>query len=238
MTHPLLSVSDPHFAHAAGKAVLSGISFTMPVNEVLVVVGTSGSGKTTLLRCIAGVDIAQKGRVMLDGTLLQDDTVFMAPEDGHVGMVFRGNALFPHLTVRRNIGFGPHRVPKAERIERVVDEVASVGSTGSGERYPHHLSGGQQQRVVAIARSLVLRPGLVLMDEPFSDQDRQTRKQVRTEVLQILREHGTGAVLVTYDRRDAYHMADRIAELDQGHFIRIAPAKAFRKEWAQHPFQA
>ncbi|MBK8339957.1 MAG: ABC transporter ATP-binding protein [Flavobacteriales bacterium] len=237
MSHPLLSVFDMHFAHPGGNAVLSGVSFTMPVNEVLVVVGASGSGKTTLLRCIAGLDRAQRGRVMLDGTLLQDGAVFMAPEERPVGMVFQGHALFPHLTVDGNIGFGLHRVPKAERIRRVADEVASVGLSGSGERYPHQLSGGQQQRV-AIARSLVLRPRLLLMDEPFSDLDRHTRKQVRTEVLQILRAHGTGAIIVTHDREDAYHMADRIAELDQGHFIRIAPAEAFRKEWAQHPFQA
>ncbi|MBP6390443.1 MAG: ABC transporter ATP-binding protein [Flavobacteriales bacterium] len=236
MSHPLLSVSDLHFAHTGGKAVLSGVSFTMPVNEVLVVVGASGSGKTTLLRCIAGLDLAQRGRVVLDGALLQDEAEFMAPEERPVGMVFQGHALFPHLTVNGNIGFGLYRVPKAERIKRVADEVASVGLNGLGDRYPHQLSGGQQQRV-AIARSLVLRPRLLLMDEPFSDLDRRTRQQVRTEVLQILRAHGTGAIVVTHDREDAYHLADRIAELDQGRFVRIAPAEDLRKEWAQHPLQ-
>lgn len=234
MTHPLLSVSELHFAHPGGKAVLNGVSFGMSVNEILVVVGASGSGKTTLLRCIAGLDHAQRGQVVLDGIFLQNGTVFKAPEERPVGMVFQGHALFPHLTVNGNIGFGLFRLPKAERMERVADELASVGLTGLGERYPHQLSGGQQQRV-AIARSLVMRPRLLLMDEPFSDLDRHTRQLVRTEVLQILRAHGTGAIVVTHDREDAYHLADRIAELDQGRFIRIARAVEFHQPRAERP---
>jgi ABC-type sulfate/molybdate transport systems ATPase subunit len=104
-------------------------------------------------------------------------------------------------------------------------------------RYPHELSGGQQQRV-AIARSMVRRPALMLMDEPFSDLDTHTRALVRTEVLRILRDHGTAAIIVSHDREDAYHVADRIAEMDQGRILRTAPAEVFRREWSDHPFQS
>ena len=117
-----------------------------------------------------------------------------------------------------------------------VADGAAVGIEGLGGRYPHELSGGQQQRV-AIARSLVRRPRLMLMDEPFSDLDTKTRAAVRTEVLRILREHNTAAIIVTHDREDAFHVADRIAEMDQGRIVRTASAQVFRSEWSERPFQ-
>jgi iron(III) transport system ATP-binding protein len=149
--------------------------------------------------------------------------------------VFQGLALFPHLTVDGNVAFGLHGVAKAEKAQRVRDELTAVGLEGLGDRYPHQLSGGQQQRV-AIARSLVRRPKLMLMDEPFSDLDPATRKSVRAEVLRILRAHGTTAIIVTHDREDAIHVADRIAEMDRGRIVRIERADVFRAEWSSHPY--
>ncbi|MBL0034376.1 MAG: ATP-binding cassette domain-containing protein [Flavobacteriales bacterium] len=159
----------------------------------------------------------------------------MAPEDRAIGFVFQGLALFPHLTVNGNVAFGLHKLPKAERADLVAKELKAVDLEGLGDRYPHQLSGGQQQRV-AIARSLVRRPQLMLMDEPFSDLDPTTRKNVRAEVLRILRAHGTTAIIVTHDREDAFHVADRIAAMDQGRIVRIAEAAVLRSEWSAQPF--
>ena len=159
----------------------------------------------------------------------------LAPEHRPVGMVFQGLALFPHLTVASNIGFGLHKVPREEKRERVQEEIKAVGLSGLEDRYPHQLSGGQQQRV-ALARSLVLRPKVILLDEPFSDLDRQTRAQVRNEVQAILREHGTSAIIVSHDREDALHLGDRIAFMDKGRIVNVAGAEQMRHEWSMHPF--
>ncbi len=237
----LLAIQDLSFAHgdpasAAGRrAVLDRVELSMPQGEVLVIVGASGCGKTTLLRCIAGLERPSQGRITLDGKVLDEGRTHIAPEERAIGFVFQGLALFPHLTVNGNLAFGLHQVPKAERAARMANELKAVDLEGLGDRYPHQLSGGQQQRV-AIARSLVRRPQLMLMDEPFSDLDPTTRQNVRAEVLRILRAHGTTAIIVTHDREDAFHAADRIAEMDNGRIVRIAEASAVRAEWSAKPF--
>ncbi|MBK7941890.1 MAG: ABC transporter ATP-binding protein [Flavobacteriales bacterium] len=231
---PLLTVHDLHFAHD-GRGILHGVGLELGVGEVLVVVGPSGCGKTTLLRLIAGLERPSAGRIAVQGRPMADAGTWVAPEARPVGFVFQGLALFPHLTVQGNVGFGLADRPRAERERRVREELAAVGLEGLDDRYPHQLSGGQQQRV-AIARSLVRRPALMLMDEPFSDLDPATRAAVRQEVLRILRAHGTGAVVVTHDREDAFHLADRIAEMDQGRIVRIGPAADFRAAWSAQPF--
>ncbi len=234
---PLLQATGLSFAHVPGKPVLDGAEVSLAMGEVLVIVGPSGCGKTTLLRCIAGLEKPSAGEVRLADEILTGDGVFIAPERRGIGFVFQGLALFPHLTVDRNVAFGLHGLPPSERKQRVAGELRAVGLEGLGGRYPHELSGGQQQRV-AIARSLVRRPRLMLMDEPFSDLDAKTRAAVRNEVLRILREHNTAAIIVTHDREDAFHVADRIAEMDHGRIVRTAPAEAFRREWTDHPFQS
>ncbi len=236
MSRALLSVSDLHFAHTRAHPVLTGTELQLDPGEVLMVLGPSGCGKTTLLRCIAGLERPDKGTITMQGRAISDDHQFIAPEQRGIGFVFQGLALFPHLTVAGNVAFGLNNVPSAERRDRVESELRSVGLADLAGRYPHELSGGQQQRV-AIARSMVRRPALMLMDEPFSDLDAHTRALVRTEVLRILRDHGTAAIIVSHDREDAFHVADRIAEMDQGRIRRTAPAEIFRREWSDHPFQ-
>ncbi len=231
----LLNISGLSFAHGE-RTVLDRVDLSLGEGETLVVVGPSGCGKTTLLRCIAGLEKPSFGEVRLGEETFTAGTTFVAPEKRGIGFVFQGLALFPHLTVDRNVAFGLHGLPASERKQRVADELRSVGLEGLGGRYPHELSGGQQQRV-AIARSLVRRPRLMLMDEPFSDLDTKTRAAVRTEVLRILREHNTAAIIVTHDREDAFHVADRIAEMDHGRIVRTASAEVFRREWTAHPFQ-
>lgn len=237
MTPALLTAEDLHFAHPGGKAVLDRASILLSSGELLVIVGPSGCGKTTLLRCIAGLEKPQRGRITLQDRVLTDKDTFVPPEARDIGFVFQGLALFPHLTVTANIAFGLQDVPRNERNQRVDEELEVVGLRGFGHRYPHELSGGQQQRV-AIARSLVRRPALMLMDEPFSDLDPRTRSDVRTEVLRILRRHGTTTILVTHDREDALHMADRIAEMDHGRILRIGPVEELRSSWSQQSFTA
>lgn len=232
----LLHIEDLHFAHG-DRAVLHGLSLNMEAGEILVIVGASGCGKTTLLRLIAGLEKPASGSVALQGVALSTPKLFVEPERRPIGFVFQGLALFPHLTVQENIAFGLAHLPRAERAQAVADELKAVDLADMGQRYPHQLSGGQQQRV-AIARSLVRRPALILMDEPFSDLDHSTRKSVRTEVLRILRTSGTAAIIVTHDREDAYHVADRIMEMEAGHVVRSGSATEFRARWAQDPFNA
>ena len=166
---------------------------------------------------------------------LPSDITHVPSHQRNIGLVFQDEQLFPHLTVEGNVGFGLAHLPRNERDRQVADELNSVGLEGLGKRYPHQLSGGQQQRV-AIARSLVRRPALMLMDEPFSDLDHRTRVSVRTEVLRILKAHGTSAIIVSHDPEDALHVADRIIELEEGRIVRTGTAADFRTEWTARPF--
>ncbi len=215
--------------------VLRNVDMQLAVGEVLIVVGSSGCGKTTLLRAIAGLERPTGGRILMESVVLSDTTQFAAPQARPIGMVFQGLALFPHLSVAQNVGFGLNRLPRSERDARVRSELKSVGLDGLGDRQPHQLSGGQQQRV-AVARALIMRPRILLMDEPFSDLDSTTRTEVRTEVLRILREHSTAAIIVSHDKEDAYHLGDRIAVMEQGRVVRTEQAALLRKEWSDHPF--
>jgi iron(III) transport system ATP-binding protein len=230
MNQPLLRIRDLHFGHG-DMPVVRGIDLELGNEEILIIIGPSGCGKSTLLRLVAGLELPQFGTVELEGRMLSGHSDPVPPEARPVGMVFQGLALFPHLNVSGNVGFGLHHLPKAERKTLVMEELKVVGLEGLEHRYPHQLSGGQQQRV-AIARAMVRRPKVLLMDEPFSDLDARTRRQVRGEVARILREHGTAAIIVSHDREDALHLGDRIAEMDEGRIVRIAPADVLRQEWA------
>jgi len=224
MHPPLLIARDLVFAHG-GTRVLDGAELDLGEEEVLMVVGPSGCGKTTLLRVIAGLERPSRGSIRLGGSTLCDGGVFIPPEQRPVGLVFQGLALFPHLTVEGNTGFGLHRLPRAERARKVEEELVAVGLEGLGGRYPHQLSGGQQQRV-AIARALVLRPRVLLMDEPFSGLDAATRARVRGEVGRILRAHGTAAIIVSHDPEDARHLGDRTVMMEKGRVLAAGAAAA------------
>ncbi|MBX2972201.1 MAG: ATP-binding cassette domain-containing protein, partial [Flavobacteriales bacterium] len=156
-----------------------------------------------------------QGTIAIAGTIMSDAHTFVQPEKRPVGMIFQGLALFPHMTVAENVGFGLAHLGRSERRERVQEELGMVGLQGMEARYPHQLSGGQQQRV-AIARSLVRRPALMLMDEPFSDLDPDTRQQVRSEVKRILGDHGITSIIVTHDPQDADQVADRVLAMQAG----------------------
>ena len=197
--------------------VLSDLDLLVPEGSVTAVLGPSGSGKTTLLRLIAGFDRADSGTVTIGGRVVDDGKQFVSPQHRGIGYVPQEGALFPHLTVAGNVGFGVKR----RNRERVRELIELVGLDGLEHRYPHQLSGGQQQRA-ALARALAIRPKVVLLDEPFSSLDASLRSDVRRDVARILAETGTTAVLVTHDQDEALATADQIAVLRHGQVAALA----------------
>lgn len=198
-----------------GDAVaLDGFSLDVWEGSVVTLLGPSGCGKTTALRVIAGFETA-KGVVEIHGRKVLDHDTFVPPEQRSVGMVFQDYALFPHMSVRKNIGYGLRRGAPAERVDEVID---LVGLHGLGDRMPNELSGGQQQRV-ALARSLAPSPGVILLDEPFSNLDAALRERVRRELKTILAEARTTAVFVTHDQEEALATSDIVAVMRNGRIL-------------------
>jgi iron(III) transport system ATP-binding protein len=203
--------------------------------EFVALLGPSGCGKTTLLRLIAGFEEPEGGTVEVGGVPVAGNGVWVPPERRQVGMVFQDYALFPHLNVAENVGFG---LPRRERATRVPAVLALVDLCGLGDRYPHELSGGQQQRV-ALARALAPKPDLVLLDEPWSNIDPQLRGSMRDELARILRSIHVTVVLVTHDREEAFSLADRIALMRNGTVVQegtpeelyLAPATRWAAEF-------
>ena len=193
--------------------VLNGVSLHVPRGEFHTLLGPSGSGKTTLLKVIAGFTPAAAGSVPLAGASITQTL----PEHRNIGVVFQNYALFPHMTVAQNVGFGlrMRRVARAEREHRVAEALRLVRMTGLEQRRPAALSGGQQQRA-ALARALVIRPQLLLLDEPLSALDRKVRQEVREELKRIQAETGVTTVMVTHDQEEALFLADRVLVLDAG----------------------
>ncbi|MNH95261.1 Fe(3+) ions import ATP-binding protein FbpC [compost metagenome] len=194
------------------ESVLRDFSMQLDQGEVVGILGQSGCGKSTLLRLISGLEEPASGRIVINGTTMVDERVFVQPEVRGVGMVFQDYALFPHLTVSQNITFGLHRLSKAERTERLQAMLELVQLKGLEKRYPHELSGGQQQRV-AFARALAPEPAILLMDEPFSNLDADLKGKIREELRQLLRAANITSILVTHDKEDAVAICDRIVHM-------------------------
>ena len=193
--------------------VLKGISLTIEPGEFFALLGPSGSGKSTLLRLIAGFNFAQSGQITVDGS----DITRIPPWRRNIGMVFQNYALWPHMTVERNVAFGleERKMPRAEIARKVKDVLALVGLTDFAQRRPNQLSGGQQQRV-ALARTLAIEPKVLLLDEPLSNLDAKLRVQMRQELKSLQRRLGITTIFVTHDQEEALTTCDRIAVMDQG----------------------
>jgi molybdate transport system ATP-binding protein len=186
--------------------------------------GPSGAGKTLTLQCLAGLLEPDAGRIVVDGHVLfdADGSVNVPPQRRRIGYVFQGYALFPHLSVAENIGFGLRDRARADGRRRTADVVARMGLEGLEARRPHELSGGQRQRV-ALGRALAPDPALLLLDEPLSALDATLRQSLRDDLRRILAEWGTAAVLVTHDFTEAYRLGDRIVVYEAGRVIQTAP---------------
>lgn len=201
-----------------GNTIVNNISLTLKPGEIGCLLGHSGCGKTTLLRSIAGFEQPASGEILLRSKQVASPQTLLPPEQRNVGMVFQDLALFPHLTVGKNIAFGMRNCSKKEIDKRIKTLLELVGLPDLIKQHPHQLSGGQQQRI-ALARAMAPRPDLLLLDEPFSSQDAERREQLAREVGQILREDKITAMLVTHDQYEAFAMADNIGVIKGGQLL-------------------
>ncbi len=191
------------------------VSLGLQAGDIGVLIGPSGCGKTTLLRAVAGLEPVSGGQILLSNRVVSETGHTEPAERRRIGMVFQDYALFPHMDVGRNVGFGIAHLSKSERQKRVAEVLELVGLTGSDQRFPHELSGGQQQRV-ALARALAPKPDLLLLDEPFSNLDIDLRERLAHEVRNILKAAKATALLVTHDQLEAFAIGDVIGVMNEG----------------------
>ena len=195
------------------QRVVQDLNLHLNTGDIGCLLGSSGCGKTTTLRAIAGFEPVYEGEITLAGEVISRPGFTLAPEKRRIGMVFQDYALFPHLSVAENIGFGIRKHP---RLKQVTDELLELVNLGTlGKRYPHELSGGPQQRV-ALARALAPEPQLLLLDEPFSNLDGELRRRLSHEVREILKARGTSAILVTHDQEEAFAVSDHVGVFKEG----------------------
>lgn len=210
-----------------GTAAVDDVSFTLDAGEFLTLLGPSGCGKSTTLRIVAGLVQADSGTVRIAGTDVTRTPVWRR----NIGMVFQSLALFPHLTVAQNVAFGlrMRRLSRSEISTRILEALCLVQLDDYGQRYPRQLSGGQQQRV-ALARALVVRPHVLLLDEPFAALDRKLREAMQTELRDLTRRIGITAIFVTHDQEEALILSDRIAVMNQGRIEQLgSPGDVFER---------
>ena len=218
----ILEVDDVYLGYGNHQApVIQGVSFSLARGEIGCLLGASGCGKTTILRAIAGFERVLSGAIRVEGQTVSKPRFRLAPEKRSVGMVFQDQALFPHLSVADNVGFGLRQLPRTQRRERVAELLALTKLDSLQKRYPNELSGGQQQRV-ALARALAPEPAVLLLDEPFSNLDTGLRRGLGDEVIGLLKARGTATLMVTHDQAEAFALADRIGLLQDGQLLQWA----------------
>ncbi|MBU8908774.1 ABC transporter ATP-binding protein [Desertibacillus haloalkaliphilus] len=206
------------------KPAVDSVDLDIEKGEIITLLGPSGCGKTTTLRMIAGFEQPSVGKIQIGDLVVHNDSRSLPPEKRGIGMVFQDYALFPHLTIEKNVMFGLKKMNTREKRKRVKEVLELVGLDDYGRRFPHELSGGQQQRV-ALARALAPRPHVVLMDEPFSNLDAGLREKMRFEITNILRKANTTAIIVTHDQKDAFAVSDRVVVMNDGVIQQIATPK-------------
>ena len=204
--------------------IIKNFSLEISSGEIISIIGESGSGKSTILRLIAGLEIPESGIIKVKNRIMVDETTFINPEKRGIGMVFQDYALFPHKTVEGNVRFGLNALSSQKQKIRVEEVLHLVNLTAYKKKYPYELSGGQQQRV-ALARALAAKPALVLMDEPFSNLDRELQNKIRDELKILIKQTNTTTIFVTHDREDAKALADRIIILNKGEVVKTGEAR-------------
>ena len=218
-SRPIVRFEKIHKDFGSFKAV-DGVTLDVPNNSFFALLGPSGCGKTTLLRMLAGFEHATSGRILIDG----EDMAGIPPNQRPVNMVFQSYAVFPHMTVRENVGYGlkVSGVPKSEMEPRVEEAIDMVKLNLFADRKPDKLSGGQRQRV-ALARALVKKPKLLLLDEPLSALDKKLREDMQLELVRLQQEVGISFMIVTHDQDEALCLADQIAVMSKGKVLQVAP---------------
>ena len=207
--------------------VVSDVSLSLDEHEFLSILGPSGCGKSTLLRLIAGLEVPSQGQVFLHGQEISGRKIILPPERRKFGMIFQDFALFPHLSVKDNVGYGAAG-SKTEKQQRVNELLELVSLPHLATTMPHQISGGEQQRI-AVARALAPRPRLILMDEPFSNLDYQLRQQLRRDIREILKHEGVATVLVTHDQVEAITFSDRMLLMQKGKVVQEGtPAEIYQ----------
>ncbi|MEM1301319.1 MAG: ABC transporter ATP-binding protein [Pseudomonadota bacterium] len=214
MSTPRLEIRNVSKAFG-GRQVVDDVSLSVMPGQVTCLLGPSGCGKSTTLRIAAGVDTQDSGAIYVDGQMVCGPALHLPPEDRAIGLMFQDFALFPHLTVAQNVGFG---LPKGHAGDRVASLLEKVGMARFARDYPHQLSGGEQQRV-ALARALAPKPLIMLMDEPFSGLDDRLRDDIRDDTLSVLKDEGSAVLLVTHEPAEAMRMADQIAVMRNGRVV-------------------
>jgi len=232
MSHVLLQLDSIRAGYPADggfHTVVDALSLSLAAGEIGCLLGASGCGKSTVLRAVAGFEPIRAGAITLDGVVVASAAAMLAPERRGIGMMFQDYALFPHLSIADNVGFGLARMERALRRQRVAGMLALVGLSERGGDFPHELSGGQQQRV-ALVRALAPQPALLLLDEPFSNLDIHTREQLASELRALLKASGTTALLVTHDQAEAFALADSIGVMEGGRILQWADAATLYRQ--------
>lgn len=212
------------------------VSLSLQTGDIGCLLGPSGCGKTSLLRAIAGFETITAGTIAIEHKLMASDAVNTPAEHRNIGMMFQDFALFPHLTIERNIAFGLRQLTSAGQRERIRDMLTLVGLPDVGAKFPHEVSGGQQQRI-ALARALAPRPQLLLLDEPFSGLDEEQRTSLASEIRLLLKAQHVTALLVTHDQHEAFEMADHIALMNEGQVVQTGTGESLYQSPAS-PFAA
>ncbi|PIW29313.1 MAG: ABC transporter ATP-binding protein [Rhodobacterales bacterium CG15_BIG_FIL_POST_REV_8_21_14_020_59_13] len=227
MSQPILSVRGAEKS-LGGNPILNGVDLDLYCGQVCAVLGPSGAGKSTLLRTIAGLEALEAGSIVSGGQSWDDGKHLTPAEKRRVGVVFQDYALFPHLTVEKNIAFGLKGHFSKDAVNaRVAELTKQTEISALSQSYPHELSGGEQQRV-ALARALAPRPDIILLDEPFSSLDRRLRADLREQTMKVIREAGAAALIVTHDADEAFETADTLFLMEEGRIIQSgSPAEVY-----------
>ncbi len=215
-----IKFKDICFKYKGNKLdVIKNLSFSIKKGETVCILGQSGSGKSSILRLLAGLEIPYQGYIEIDGDIMQDSNLYIPPEKREVGMVFQDYALFPHMTVHKNIAYGITHLNRIDRKKRITEVLKLVDIEELARRYPHQLSGGQQQRV-ALARAIAPQPRVLLLDEPFSNLDANLKDKIRRKLNEIIKKIDITSILVSHDIEDALDIADRLVIIKEGQVVR------------------
>lgn len=210
--------------------ILQDLSFNLAAGEILCLLGPSGCGKTTALKALAGLITPQSGQIEVFGkTVFSDNNINVSAKQRSIGFIFQDYALFPHMTIGQNIGYGLSELTNSDRQQRIEEALSLVELSNFQQRYPHELSGGQQQRI-AVARALAPKPQLILMDEPFSNIDGQVKRRMMADLRTLLKSHNTSCIFVTHAKEEAFAFADKTAVMTAGSIAQLdTPTKVFNQ---------